>query len=396
MSLFETLQRRRGSRACLIKHGLADDVAVPEESPTHREITPSMAAAALAAPTPFLGMIGQQPIIHDPAINPNIKRYKSVRDLEKVVQPGDVLVTGKPDFSLWKMFSEPISGSPLYHAEGVGFPRRGQATHIGVEAFNSPRWSEHSVKNLESQGTRLRNMARGYYPDFVVMRPKGLQASEAKEVVREMITRSKRKYDLDTAIGGWLHDIFVPKTKLTQKIRPETVCEGNVCSTLPAMSLKSKANIDVVPGTPASLALPADYLRSHNFEPVGAVGEFKPPTVFARKIRPLLARGALGLGAAGLAYEATEHPDITAGAAGYGLSNALMNKLAPIHSLGPGTAEFAHSDIPAHLLTGGHLTSDGQKALLEFGGKRLVPNLIAGAGAYALAKHLMGKKENTP
>lgn len=378
-----TTMSKQGARACLIKLGLESESS---------DIDPRLVAAGLAAPTPFLGMIGQKPIIHDPATNPNIPRFESARDIEHLVRPGDVLITGKDEPSIWRGFSEPFSGSALYHAETVGRNRTGHPTHVGNEMFNSPRWTNASDDELARNALRIRNMARGHYPDFVVLRPKNL-GGNTEPVMQDVLARSKRKYDLDTALGAWLHDIFVPKTKLTQKIRPEVICEGNICSTIPSMALKSKANIDVIPGTPASLTMPADFLRSTEFEPIAAVGTHTAPGTFTKNVKPFLARGALGLGVAGAAYEASEHPDITAGLAGYGLTNHLIRKYTgPINA--ENLQDLGHLDAPHTLLAGDKYVPGGRRALAQFATRRVAPSLLAGVGSYALAKHLFNSRKN--
>jgi hypothetical protein len=292
-----------------------------------------------AAAAPFAGLIGQKKIIHDPYTNPNVERFDDLQHLQDWAEPGDVMVTSKPK-STWKTFQSPMTGSEFYHAQVVPSTKHTRSggrweevpQTLSVEdPYEKDRWRRQGREAIKKDlPTVAEEMANRNYSDVVLLRPKKpLTEKELKVFQEQAIDRARQSYGGQRAISSWAKDMFVPKIPgVTEKLSPAhevkyemvggkkvpVLCDGDVCSTLPAAAFEKATGRSVVPGKGAGAVMPTDFLRSEEFEPVGAwtTGKFKP----RGKLQPYLARGAVGAGLAGTAVAATTKPEETAGTLG--------------------------------------------------------------------------------
>lgn len=269
-------------------------------SSTLSDALPAVAATAAGA-SPFLGLIGQKKLIHDPTYNSKIKRMSRL-ELERLARPGDILVASKGAFDWYKAPQEAVSGSPFYHVEPVVTRRggRGRTMDAGhIFAMEGP------------VGTRSRKHMREYsrsfapHEDMVLLRPKKpISPEQMKKYLADITAGGSHEYQKLNAVTAWLHDLFVPKLRKPTKARYE--CKGGICSTVPGQAL---ANIqrDVVKGVGARQLMPADFLRSKNYDVVGASLTTPQKATFARKVMPYAARAGLGALLAAGAYQGTKY-----------------------------------------------------------------------------------------
>lgn len=285
----------------------------------------------VAAASPFAGMIGQKPIIHDPLQGAVGEEFKDLKALQRKAQVGDVLLTSKPKGSVFKHFITPTGDSQFYHAQPVIGQFVGGGSTASAGDFHAdvmegrtkfqPRETEYITRYMNSPATG--------YDSAVLLRPKRKYTpAQKKQFQREALDRVGREYDNEKAVGSWFHDMFVPKWDFLSKHRKDVVCEGNVCSTLPAMAHHEVTGQRVVPYKASQDTFPTDFLRSQEYE---LVGSHVSPEVrriessLGRKIGPYAMRAGIGAGLAGGVYGASENPDM-AGAVGGALgANALTN-----------------------------------------------------------------------
>lgn len=350
----------------------------------------SLALAGVAGAAPFAGMIGEQKIIHDPLAGAKGQVFRSMEDLSRAAKAGDVLVMSKPKGSMFKTLITPVSGSEFYHAQPVLEKKRGMGTTADTGSLFSG-----SDKSLRRQVKPVHeSAAESKYKDVVLLRPKKpLTEAQAKAFSTDAMRRSSKDYATGQAVKNWAKDIFVPKIKGVTDRGPQTICEGNICSTVPSMAMDKATGRGVVPGKTAKDVMPADFLRSTEYELVGSKipsrSKYTASHEAIRKARPVLSRALLGAGMAGTAYGASEDPAVlggVAGAAGSTVGGTLLaNKL-----LGEEASERA---LPAF----GNLMRAGDESLATTVGKlvtRRVPLLVAGGGlGYLGAKKLLPGKE---
>jgi len=317
-----------------------DPRKAPKFSPKKREDSnrKQQIAVGAAAASPFVGMIGQGKIKHDPIRNKSIKSFSSMADLEDAAKPGDILVTSKKK-STWKTFQSPFSGSEFYHAQVVadrtrpgGMPGAwNQATTVSIEdpheekAFRGKSRDEIR-KGLDTVGDTMKG--KKGYGTLMLLRPsKELTPAQVKTFVEEAMDRSRQEYGGARAVKAWAKDIFLPKGRISEllnkphQVKYETikgkkvpvVCSGDVCSTMPAAAYEKATGRKLVPGQGAGGVMPADLLRTNELKPVGAFGDRKYKL---RKYGPLGSRAALGLGLAGTTAAVTEDPAAVAGVGG--------------------------------------------------------------------------------
>lgn len=361
-----------------------------EESHTVRNLAMAGAAAA-----PFAGLIGQQPLIHDPHLNRKINRFKTMADLSREAQPGDVLLTSKPHGSVWKTTIAPMSGSEFYHVQPVVGRRGGEGTTVSAGDYVLPENLEgirrEGIGYVGNSAEKVRKaMREGDYVDALLMRPKqGLTPQQIKAFSDENIIRSAHPYSDSKAIGTWFRDTFLPKIKGVGEKATLPVCEGNVCSTMPAMSYKN-IGVDVVPGKGAKDVFPPDFMRSENFVPVGARLSTKyTMSPQMRKAMPYLSRAGIGAALAAAIYGASASPAAAIAPLGAISGGMLADAVAKRygHTL-PGFLDFA----------GGTSYAENMKLkniLKNFGTKATAVGLGAtGAylGAKAFQRHLAKKK----
>lgn len=354
--------------------------ANPEDEESHLGRNLAMAGAAA---TPFAGMIGQKPIIHDPHMNPDIHRFTSMNDLSKAARPGDVLVTGKPGGSVWKSFIKPLSGSEMYHSQPVVGRKKGHGLTASAGEFFDKSFRHDTPQDLlRSEADTVAEMAKNY-PDATLLRPReGMTPAQLAAFKENALKRSKSKYSDGTAVKTWLKEMFVPKLKAFEDQRTGRICEGNVCSTLPAKAY-AQAGKKVIDGKSVKDAFPTDFLRSEAFTPVGAhISSDYKMSPGMRRALPYLSRGAMGLGMAGAVYGASKNPGMA------GIPLGLMAGSAAANALGK------YTDVPSLLTTAANL---GEKGMLSSALKTRVPLLAAGAGAgYLLGNHLKKRMSGDP
>jgi len=311
--MFPTLKRHGINQACL-DLGLAKYADTGAAGDDEGLSTGQGLAMTAAVAAPFAGLIGQKKVIHDPYTSTQGVRYSNMDELSRASRTGDVLITSKPGNSIWRHTMTPFSGTDFYHAQPVIARRGGHGLTASAGDFHNPADAKSSVSQLASASQPVKALQEDY-TDVALLRPKNLTNVETRSVARQSTERLKRQYDAPNAATAWLHDIFVPKLN---KVAPNagTICEGNVCSTVPSQALKDVTGKDVVPGTPAKYTMPADFLRSEEYELVGAHTPTKARSSLARNVAPYAARGALGLGLAGATYAATENPEVAAVPAG--------------------------------------------------------------------------------
>jgi hypothetical protein len=376
--------------------------AMIDETGEGAAMTPLQSVAVgTAAASPFAGLIGQKKIIHDPLQGAQGQRFRSMKELQAAAKPGDVLMTTKPKGSLWKNFIAPFSGSEFYHAQPVVGRRAGQGTTATAGEFNPSVFEKFKPKDIIREDVdEIAKAMRGEYPDVALLRPKNLSAAARKEVAERSMGRAVKNYDTVQAIKGWLKDVFVPKIPGLEKLGPQTICEGNVCSTVSSQALHDVTGRSVVPGKAAKDIMPPDFLRSSEYELVGSKVD---PSRYRmspalRKAAPYLTRGAIGLGLGGLAYGATEEPElIGAGAGAYGAGKGMEKYLAK--RLGD---KRVWKEFPLPFDTLEAMMDPSRKnrwqKLRRFGGRRL-PVVAAGGllgyGAAKGLKHLFSDDEDS-
>jgi hypothetical protein len=367
----------------------------PEKEPESHALRNTLMAGAAASP--FAGLIGQKPLIHDPHLNANVPRAKSYQEISRMAQPGDVLMTGKPGGSFWKSVIKPLSGSEFYHAQPV-VGRRGQhGTTVSAGQFTDPSfdgWSQKSI--LDADAKTVSQLMKSEYPDVTLLRPKkSMTAEQIKKFQTNAFRRSRQGYDNVAAVRSWAKDMFVPKLKMFEDKKGPGACVGDICSTLPAKAYAA-AGQNVIHGKSTADAFPSDFLRSEHLEPVAAhvQGDYKMSPGM-RRAMPYMTRGAMGLGLAGATYAASRDPALASVPLGLMAGNSLANRLAP-HLKG---------ETPPWLTLGAQLWDTKGKArnkLLKGFLERRLPLTLAGAGASYLGtraiQSLLSRKppEGTP
>ena len=311
-------------------------VQLPRSTPDSSwQDTAAPIAAGVGAAAPFAGLIGQKPVIHDPLQNPNIKRYRSRSALERVVQPGDLLVMGHSGQTGWKT-PQLLSGTEWYHGGAVPGTKlhvtpRGNANEVPTILQDSQtlgesanRLTTKSMQEAAAAGEmdilhdELPRFSEGAkaYENVTVLRPKTPLTPEQLETFRNnIVQRSMRPYDDAQAVKNWFRDIFVPKVKALRG-RHATQCQGNICATLPAQAHHEAGGKPLLSGVHAQHVTPADFLRSPELQPVGAYvskdlaeNALKPSTLKAIKWG---GRAGMGLGLGAAAYGTTKDPTLAA------------------------------------------------------------------------------------
>jgi hypothetical protein len=306
-----------------------------EESHLGRNI-----AMGAAAGLPFLGLIGQKKLLHDPLRTPEqfegVRRYKTLRGLEHAVGPGDILVAGNPGWEGWKAVQSPTTGSHFYHADIA--PSQGKYMPAGELYSTRPERMERRRGWSPREAFRRAGRLRDYpYEDVVVLRPRQALTPEQVKRLREIIKeQALRPYEASVGAQSVARDVFVPQT--VGKANPgPVVCKGNVCSTMPArayeelgMPLLSK---------PGQRVTAADLLRSELLEPV-AYRTAPEARAAARTMRmmPYLTRGALGAGLAASVYGLSEDPALAAVPIGMAAAPALTRGAMDLAGMSPAVA----------------------------------------------------------
>jgi hypothetical protein len=349
-------------------------------------------AMGAAAAAPFAGLIGQQEIIHDPHLSNKGKRYKTIEALAREARAGDVLVTTKPKFSIWKQTMTPLTGTDFYHTQPIIGRRGNQGVSASSGEFFHPSHRKSTLRDLISSSGTLKDLTKDY-SDYTLLRPKNVSKSQTSRIARETGARLKRDYDTLSAMRAWGHDLFVPKIPGVENLKGNTICEGNVCSTLPAQAFTDATGRNVVPGKPSKYTMPADFLRSNEYELVGAHLKTPGPSTFNRRVKPYVTRAALGAGLAAGTYAVTEKPELAAIPLGMYVGNKLGPRLLGGKKDLPSIIDFADARISNQGSYTRKEISDITRKYMKYKG---IPQLIGGSLAYGGAlglKHLLEKKE---
>lgn len=361
-----------------------------EKKESHKARNALMAGAAAS---PFMGLIGQKPIIHDPFSNTKIPRTQSMSELARQARPGDVLVTTKPTGSIWKQFMSPMTGSEFYHAQPVIGKKNRLGTTLEAGEYAPRIFKNHTLKDiLNVEADTIPEAMRGNYPDVMLMRPRTpLTPEQTQRFVRESLQRGRQRYSTGQAVSGWLKDLFVPKIPGLENTKNRPVCEGAMCSSLPAMGYNSIGK-SVISGKAPHSVMPTDFLRSEEFEPVIARLSREPGAM--KKVTPYLARAGIGAALAGGVYGLTSNPALAgiplgAMAASQAAQHIFKHRLPRGESLShvlPNTGQFAKNLFELHSPEARNIVS---KYLT-----RRAPILAAGGTlGYLAAKHLLGGKK---
>lgn len=279
-------------------------------------------AMGVAAVAPFGGLIGRDKLLHDPLQGAKGKNFKSLEELGRHARPTDMLITSKPTGSYVKKVLDPIGDTQFYHAQPVigRDPSTGLAhTYQAGDMFGMDLGDEAANMYTANVADYLKDQHINYTDAVLLRRKTPLTRAQEAKYLADLDERATRFYDTEHGQKSLLKDIFLPKIKRNIKPAAEVLCEGNVCSTMPAMSAAT-----VIPGervldaVPASETMPHMYMRSPHWELVGS--HVTPETraiqnSLLHKVGPYAARAGIGAALAGGTYALTEEPELGAGIA---------------------------------------------------------------------------------
>lgn len=282
------------------------------------------------AATPFLGLIGQKPFIHDPALNPNIRRVADHTALSELARTGDIVISTKPGWGTdstingFKIMSAPVTGSEYYHATPIFARQYHEGLAINPAQFHGedviPKTPKGAVESLPTLAQDL----EGTYGDAILMRPKVPLTDEQKRLYRQaLVDNAAKKYNKTQATKNWFYEMFAPKTKgvatLMERLHRNKPCKGNVCSTMGTTAHAAATGNNIIANKHVREILPADILRAPEFEPVAAhLSQTGRLSAKALKRLNLASRAGLGLGLAGATYGLSNDPALAAAPIGAG------------------------------------------------------------------------------
>jgi len=357
----------------------------------------------VAGAAPFAGLIGEKPIIHDPLINPDIRRVQSPEALEALMQPGDIFVAGRESTAPLYSIRKAPRGSEFFHGGAVlsGNERTGGKPRIVAEND----WLRAHAGKVQDFPTMAEAMAHPDSPvvkDMMLLRPTQPYTPEQLQAFeKQLTTRGRMPYDLAASEGNWWRDVLLPKLGITRGRTKPPLCEGNICSTTPSMAFEEATGRELLPNVAAHHMSPADILRSENLKPVAAhlSPEFEAAAMSpaARQALRFGSRGLIGLGLAAGAYGATQDPiNLAAPAGAMALPWVTRKALQLGHHLRGAEkplieAKKALPPLSLNLLQLLSETNPRALARLKRMGLRTLPLTVAGgAGALLLAKKLRG------
>lgn len=327
--------------------------------------------------SPFIGLLGQKKLLHDPVRNKSIPKVP-LEKLQELAQPGDLIISSSGTRGLWETPQRAISGSGLHHVEPV-VGRKGNAGTViapGRQLFGRKESNEVLRKELKTVVEQFDNLG---LKEAVLLRPKNLTPAQRTEFADEVLTRSRGMFDNSRAATSYLRDIFVPKTNLGRKDKVPKVTEGKpprgwkkggdkvllvddlICSTAASTAYKEMTGKKILEGKRSIDYLPHDYLKSDKFDAIAATLK---KGHMARRIQPYLTRAGIGAVLAGGAYYAIK---------GTGFEkNALIapmpgNVLSNSNSLLPDPSELSRG---AHIQAGKRMRGPGEKDPFDFGMKK--------------------------
>ena len=353
-----------------------------------------LALGGIAA-SPFLGMIGEDPVTKDPRVNPDIPILEK-NDLIRQAQRGDVFAVSKPGWNtaIGKIPQALTTGSEFYHVEPVvkASPRGKKLDTVSITA----RMADEDPNTLMSKLHGEKPGEKGEKPaidpkllkdpssymttgNLLLLRPKTkLTGPELDKYEAEIRDKESVSYDTPHAISSWLEDIFVPKPL---RAIPKEASEAtkNICSNASAVALADVVNQRVHPSVSPVRTLPVDYLREDSdYEPVGATAQGDP--MFKNPLVPRIAsRALLGTALAGGAYGLYKNPRAAAVLAGtIGLPTAIRAGMSDSSKL-PSVPERFLSDLTPE-------AEEAKRTKRDFMLKTVPVAAAGGAGAYATAR----------
>ena len=297
------------------------------------------ALTGAAATLPFLGYIGKQKLINDPnyGAQPLVGR-QSVHELMQEAQPGDVVVY-RNKMPLDKL-TPYATGTPWSHIEPV------VGKHEGLYGTTS-LIGEPDIKTI---GERAKHWNS---EELALLRPKlflnnaGHITPEMRAFIETAKTESPKSWELARSIRSGLYDIFMPKIPGFTERRHSRVLGGRYCgqncatSTGEAMAAATRRTAPVVRGKGPRDLLPADYMRSPEFQLISHTynPEVEHLTKAEALTRGLGARAALAALLAGGTYALGADPTVAAGM----LGSVVPGAVRTLGRLDPGTLpKFKH------------------------------------------------------
>ncbi len=325
------------------------------------DIAPLLLAGGLGA-APFAGLIGERPITKDPFHDTKIKRL-SPEKLEQIAREGDVMLASRREGGSVR-YKQPqlyATGSEFYHAEPVVGRHRPKWDNVDTGKLEYGKRTGRTIdagkmdfigKNVSPQeilkkgpGEFGQRMPLGAYEDIVLMRPnRKLSKADIKKLQLSLISEGAKPYSKGMGLSALMRDLFIPKVnRVSDKLGPavpKMICEGNMCSSLPAASWQGTFGESIAKGKHPKFVLPADFLREGSpFTPV-ASSLTNPEALKNLTAKRMAFRGGLGaaLAGTGLAsyYEPEVLPGIAAAAGAPLASRAVLNYL---HQKKPGTVK---------------------------------------------------------
>jgi hypothetical protein len=130
-----------------------------------------LGAMGLAAASPFAGLIGERPIIHDPLQGAVGTKFKDLTELGRHAQPGDVIVTSKPGGSKFKNIIMPTGRSQFYHAQPVTGRANGMGYTFSAGDMMGNADSVREALNFDHAIPDYLADADTHYSDAVLLRP---------------------------------------------------------------------------------------------------------------------------------------------------------------------------------------------------------------------------------
>lgn len=342
-------------------------------------------ALAGAGAAPFLGLIGQQSLRHDPYRVPGVAPRMSVHELMQHAQPGDIAVMREAKPTLFRRIHEAITGTPYHHTEPVvGKKDLYFGTTVDVAEHATPAGQLESVKEQLGRAKTLgERAAEKGYQDIVLLRPKqfaeagGQVTPEIERFVNKAILESRKPYSFSTAFSTALKDLFVPKVP---GVTPRhVVCKGNTCTTLTEEALHAATgkSAPVVAGKGVGEGLPADLLRSKEMDIIGHTSPLpEAERLLAGRramLRGLGLRAGLGLGLAGGTYALSEDPVLASTLGGAAAAPMIARRIA-----GKGKEGQRAIRPFRHLMNVMHETSPAAKAIKKNILRRTLPLALGG------------------
>lgn len=358
-----------------------------------RKVLGGLALGSIAA-SPFLGMIGEDPVTKDPRVNPDIPILEK-NELIRQAQPGDVFAVSKPGWggAAGKIPQVLTTGSEFYHIEPVvrESPKSKKLDTVSITARAGDTPPDTLMGRLHGEKGKdpedvpsidpklLRNpssyMETG---NLLLLRPKmKLMGEKLKAYENEIKQRATLPYDTSHAIGSWLEDIFVPKPLRQEKAAADST--ENICSNASAKALADIVDARVHPNVAPLNTLPVDYLREESeYEPVGATEQGDP--MFKNPMVPrILTRAGLGAAMAGGAYGLYKNPKLLATLTGAAAVPAAVRALSSDSAAVPNIPERFLSDLAPE-------SEESKKIKKDFLLKTVPLSAVGGVGAYATAR----------